>query len=189
MRRLKTWAEPLEDTAESALAKALDAAESARTDTHPPAPRSRRKAPVSTPPARPRSDRTSKLPQKAFRQPLLEIILELGGSAHAREVRSVMEERVKPLLLPGDREVLSTGDERWWNAACWERSTLVKEGLLRPDSPRGTWALSDKGIEHVANSLGRRESGPFVEHLLAIPDVGDDSDFDRDPSALRRVDL
>ena len=189
MRRLKTWAEPLEDTAESALAKALDAAESARTATRPPAPPVHRKSPDSKPPARPRRDGTRKLPQKAFRQPLLEVIHELGGSVHVRQLRPIMEERMRPLLLPGDRQVVSTGDERWWNATCWERSTLVKEGILRSDSPRGTWALSDKGIEQVANSPGAGKSDPFVEHLLAIPDVGEDADFDRDPSGLRDVDL
>ncbi|MDE0420111.1 MAG: hypothetical protein OXK76_04375 [Gammaproteobacteria bacterium] len=29
----------------------------------------------------------------------------------------------------------------------------------------------------------------FVEHLLAMPDVGDDADFERDPSPPRVVDL
>ena len=53
MRGLKTWAEPLEDTAESALAKALDAAEAARTAPPTAAPRIRR-TPVSEPPDRPR---------------------------------------------------------------------------------------------------------------------------------------
>ena len=194
MQRLKTWAKPLKDTAESAPAKALDTAESARTATHSPGPPIHRKPSDSTPRARPRRAGARKLPprklpQRAFRQPLLELIHELGGSASVREVRPILEERVKPLLLPGDREFVSTGDERWWNATCRERSALVKEGYLRPDSPRGTWALSDREIEQVAGSPGTRESGPFVEHLLAIPNVGDDSDFERDPSTLRHVDL
>ena len=188
MRRLKTWAEPLEDTAESALAKALDAAEATRTAPRTPAPRVRR-TPVSNPPDRPRRGGRRKLPQKAFRQPLLEVLYQLGGSAHARQIRGLVRERMDPLLLPGDLELVSTGEERWWNATCWERSELVKEGYLRSDSPRGTWTLSNKGLEHVASSVPSKSSGPFVEHLLAIPDVGDDSDFDRDPSALRHVDL
>ena len=189
MQRLKTWAEPLEDTAESALAKVLDAAEFARSGSRLPARPIHRNSLASTPTARSRADRTRRLPQKAFRQPLLEIIHELGGSAHVRQLRPIMEERVKPLLLRGDREIVSTGDERWWNATCWERSALVREGYLRPDSPRGTWALSDRGIEHVANPHGTRETGHFVEHLLAIPDIGDDTDFDRDHSSFRNVEL
>ena len=188
MRRLKTWAEPLEDTAESALAKALDAAEAARTAPRTAAPRIRR-TPVSEPPDRPRRGGRRKLPQKAFRQPLLEILYELGGSAHTRQLRAVVKERMNPLLLPGDLELVSTGEERWWNATCWERSELVKEGYLRADSPRGTWTLSNKGLEHVESSVPATSSDPFAEHLLAIPDVGEDADFDRDPSGLRHVDI
>ncbi|HDR29905.1 winged helix-turn-helix domain-containing protein [Rhodovulum sp.] len=36
-------------------------------------------------------------------------------------------------------------EERWWNATCWARSGLVKEGRFRSDSPRGVWELSDEG--------------------------------------------
>ena len=31
------------------------------------------------------------------------------------------------------------------------RSRLVKIGLMRSDSPRGTWEISDKGREHLIN--------------------------------------
>lgn len=189
MRHLKAWSQPPEDTAESALAKVLDAAESASTG--PPLPtrpnREKQKLSAPKPPARTRSGAPRKLPQKAFRQPLLEILDELGGSAHVRQVRPAMKERVAPLLLPGDRELVSTGDEQWWNATCWERSALLREGYLRPDSPRGIWALSDKGLEHVAKSLRPRKAALFVEHLLTIPDVGEDTDFERDPSSFRHV--
>ena len=188
MQRLKTWAEPLEDTVESALAKALDAAEATRTAPRTPAPRVRR-TPVSKPPDRSRRGGRRKLPQKAFRQPLLEALYESGGSAHTRQLRAMVRERMNPLLLPADRELVSTGEERWWNATCWERSALVKEGYLRSDSPRGTWTLSNKGLEHVASSMPAKSSDPFVEHLLAIPDVGEDADFERDPSGPRRVDI
>lgn len=189
MRRLKAWAEPLEDTAESALAKVLDVAESARTGPPPPGlPNHVKQNPSALkPPARTRVGAPRKLPQKAFRQPLLEVLDELGGSARVRELRPAMKERVAPLLLPGDRELVSTGDERWWNATRWERTALLREGYLRPDSPRGIWELSDKGLEHVANSLRAQKVAPFVEHLLTIPDVGDDTDFERDPSSFCHV--
>jgi Mrr N-terminal domain len=45
----------------------------------------------------------------------------------------------------GDYESVSTGDPRWWNAVCWERSELVKEGLMRDDSSRGVWEISGAG--------------------------------------------
>lgn len=186
MQRLKTWAEPLVDTVDSALVKALDAAEEARVSPS--------RARPGTEVAKPRIARgpgksRARLPQKKFRQPLLKVIYQMGGSARIQDLRPVMKERMELALLPGDLEHVSTGDERWWNAICWERSALVKEGYIRGDSPRGIWKLSDKGVEHVKSSLPTMLSEPFVEHLIAIPDVGDDADFERDPSGPRRIEM
>lgn len=185
LERLKRWAEPLVDTAESALAKALDAAERGRKHA------GRDPLPPAAKPSRPRRRRTTaknKLPQKEFRQPLLELLYELGGSAQVADLQPLMKEKMASAMLPGDLEPVSSGDERWWNATCWERGNLVKEGYLRDDSPRGTWELSEQGTEMVAGARSKSPE-PFVEHLLAIPDVGDDADFERETSAPRRVEL
>lgn len=185
LERLKKWAEPLVDTAESALAKALDAAElgqkHAGRDSFTPAAKPSR-------PIRRRRAAKNKLPQREFRQPLLELLYELGGSAQVADLQPLMKEKMASALLPGDLEPVSSGDERWWNATCWERSNLVKEGYLRDDSARGTWDLSEQGSEWVAGTRSKPPD-PFVEHLLAIPDVGDDADFEREPSVPRRVEL
>ena len=171
MKRLKAWAEPLEDTAESALAKVLDAAEKTRKLSR----RDRSTTVVKTERVvRRRATSPDKLPQKEFRQPLLEVLYELGGSVRVTDLRPVMKEKMASALLRGDLERVSTGDERWWNATCWERSNLIKEGYLRNDSPRGTWELSEMGMERVARSISKSPE-PFVEHLLAIPEVGDDA--------------
>ena len=185
LERLKRWAEPLVDTAESALAKALDAAEQARA-----LPGGDHLTPVAKPsrPGRRLPTSKKKLPQREFRQPLLQLLYELGGSAQASDLQPLMKEKMASTLLPGDLQPVSTGDERWWNATCWERSNLVKEGYLRDDSPRGTWELSERGRETVAASRSRTQN-PFVEHLLSIPAVGDDADFERDRSGPRRVEL
>ena len=90
--------------------------------------------------------------------------------------------------MPGDLEHVSTGEERWWNATCWERSNLVKEEYLRDHSPRGTWELSASGMEHVEKSISK-SADSFIDHLLAMPEVGDDADFDRDRSGSRRIEL
>lgn len=185
MERLKEWAEPLEDTVESALAKALDAAEEARKLSR----RGRStKAAKATRVTRRRVASLDKLPQREFRQPLLEILYEMGGSVHVTDLRPVMKEKMISVLLSGDLERLSSGDERWWNATCWERFNLAKEGYLRDNSPRGTWELSERGIEHVERSISKSPE-PFIEHLLAMPEVGDDADFDRDRSGARRIEL
>ena len=191
MQRLKTWAEPLEDTAESALSKALDAAEEARKRTRPDLPKpdlQKTAAPATRHPRR--QPISQKLPQKEFRKPLLEVLYELGGSVRVIDLRPAMRNRMMSAFLPGDLEHVSTGEERWWNATCWERSNLIKEGFLRDDSPRGTWELSEQGIGHVEGYMERsKSSDSFIAHLLAMPEVGDDVDFDRERSASRRLEL
>ena len=89
--------------------------------------------------------RTRKLPQKAFRKPLLKILLEMGGRAYASDIKRVIGPKVAPMLSDVDYKSVSSGDPRWWNAICWERADLVREGYFSNDSPRGIWELTDKG--------------------------------------------
>src|SRR5215831_8286954 len=141
--RMKKFAEPLDDTADSIIARALTALDMVGGGDRPtPAPIKRTGAP--------------KLPQKEFRVPLLVILLRFGGKAQAKDVRRLLGPIMAPKLADGDFESVSTGDPRWWNAACWERSELVRDGLMRGDSERGVWEISDQG-RSVPASLHRRE--------------------------------
>lgn len=143
--RLKKWAVPLEDTPNDAIAKILDIAETlprAKTTTL-------HKVLSKEVKAKPQKKMT---PQKDFRQPLLLVIKNLGGKATTSEIRPELLKRMESNLLDGDFSHVSSGEERWWNAACWERKELVDEGLFERNSPRGTWALSDIGCQ-VANKL------------------------------------
>jgi hypothetical protein len=85
-----------------------------------------------------------KLPQKEFRQPLIVALRELGGSAHVTEIRNLMERKIAPVLNDGDYEKVSTGEVRWWNATCWERANMVRDGLIAESSERGVWELTNK---------------------------------------------
>ena len=181
MQRLKAWAEPLVDTADSALAKALDAAEryrEARDETEP--------GPALK--AEPGDVRSRDVSAKAFREPLMEVIYERGGSAQGRDLYPALRERMKRYLTPGDFDRMNAGDDRWRKSVKAVRDHLVQEGKLRDDSPRGVWALSDAGLAQVESRL-ERERGSFVDHLLAFPDVGDDADFDQPRSGQRPLDL
>lgn len=45
-----------------------------------------------------------------------------------------------------DRDVLTDGKTvRWVNTAQWARNVLREEGLLRDDTPRGVWGISEQG--------------------------------------------
>ena len=173
--RLKAWAEPLVDTADSTLDRVLDAAESYRGTRG-------QKEPSPVPRSRPTGHRSPKLPEEAFRGPLLEVIYERGGSARGRDLYLPMKERMKLHLTPGDFERVKSGEERWWKSVNWMRYHLVREGYLRDDSPRGVWALSEMGVALVESRLGKASKN-FVDHLRAMPDAGEDTDFDRSRSS------
>jgi hypothetical protein len=131
--RLARHARPFEDKPEDVVRKALDALEEK----------------VGMRAEKPTGQTTLakaegiKLPQKAFRAPLLEALSELGGSAHVSEIRALMEKKLGSVLSEADREPVSNGDPRWWNATCWERDALVKEGVFAKGSARGVWAMAD----------------------------------------------
>ena len=48
--------------------------------------------------------------------------------------------------------------------------------------------MSERGMGHIEWSMSKSPD-PFIEHLLAMPEVGDDIDFDRDVSGPRRIEL
>ena len=96
-----------------------------------------------------RLDRGLRTPEDAFRRPILETLIELGRSASVGKVLDRVEEKMKAILNTYDRQPLPSEPHtiRWRNNAQWCRNTMVQEGLLKADSPRGIWEISDKGRE------------------------------------------
>ena len=81
-------------------------------------------------------------PLRAFRQPIVDVLNELGGRGEAKVVLQRVEQRMKRRLNQADYKRLQNGQEVWSNKAQWMRQQLKKEGVIRPDSPRGWWELA-----------------------------------------------
>lgn len=149
-KRLQSWAIPLEDSPDDALRRVLDAAEAQRERDPGGAPIQEpviRQAPSPIPQRRRRRGRIQKLPQDAYRGPILVALNELGGSGSMAQVLDGVFEKVKARLTDADHERLPSGtDVRWRNTAAWERFKMVEDGLLSSDSPRGTWELTGAGV-------------------------------------------
>lgn len=80
--------------------------------------------------------------------PILQVLCEMGGVGLVGEVLDRVYDIVKDSLKPADKERLPSGiDLRWRNAAQWARWRMVKEGLLKEDSPYGVWEISEAGRE------------------------------------------
>ncbi len=87
--------------------------------------------------------------EDAFRRPILETLVEMGGAGQVEKVLDRIGEKMKAILNDYDRQSLPSYPNmvRWRNTAQWCRNSMVQEGLLKADSPRGVWEISDKGKE------------------------------------------
>lgn len=95
--------------------------------------------------ARTRAPRGSLLPGKAYELPILQVLQQRGGRAAAREVIEDVGGLVEETLTPLDRDELETGGLRWHKRVQFTRLRLVERGLVKKDSPRGVWEITDEG--------------------------------------------
>ena len=98
-----------------------------------------------------RAVKGSVTPQKAYRIPILNALIELGGNGKVKDVLDHVGKEMRDVLKKVDYEKLPSGvDTRWSNAAMWERMSMVDEGLLKPakESGRGLWEITDKGRKY-----------------------------------------
>ncbi|MCX7666047.1 MAG: winged helix-turn-helix domain-containing protein [Gemmataceae bacterium] len=89
--------------------------------------------------------------EEAYYRPILQALQTLGGSARMQQVLDLVLQSMKGILKDVDFEMLASEPDlpRWKNSAQWARNSMVKEGLLRNDSPRGIWQISEAGISYL----------------------------------------
>lgn len=91
-----------------------------------------------------------KTEKSVLRKLIIEVLEKKGGSAHKNEILKHMGEKLEGNLLPGDLERLATSkDYVWQNNTAWERFAMVTDGILKTDSRRGLWELTDDYKEHL----------------------------------------
>ena len=95
--------------------------------------------------SRKRATPGSILAEEEYIQPFLVTLLEMGGSATAGVVIDAVGEKLQNRLTDVDREPLKSGLVRWKNRVQFTRMRLAYAGLLKKDSPRGIWELSETG--------------------------------------------
>jgi len=108
-------------------------------------------------PARSRRRNLGRLPKGArlaegeYRQPILQTLVEMGGSGSAGEVLDRVFARVKTLLSPADLEgnPSQPTQARWRNTAQWCKLGLVRDGLLKRKSPHGIWETTERGRDFI----------------------------------------
>jgi restriction system protein len=84
----------------------------------------------------------------AYCKPLLEVLVEMGGSGSTKEVLDRLGEKMKNVLVAKDYESHESDAKqiRWRNTAQWARNQMVNEdGRMKKSSPRGVWEISSAG--------------------------------------------
>lgn len=85
-------------------------------------------------------------PQSAYRHPILQVLVEMGGSGSVNDVLTRVEQVMRGKLKRVDYEPhRSDGILRWSKSAQWACNQKAREGLLKSDSQRGVWEISDHG--------------------------------------------
>lgn len=94
-----------------------------------------------------------------FRIPILESLVELNSKAEMKEVLKKVKEKMRDKLNQYDLEGLpsNSSQKRWENTAQWCRNTLVNEGLLSSDSPRGIWEITSEGRRYLKEHKSKEE--------------------------------
>jgi len=90
-------------------------------------------------------------PNREYELPILQALVTVGGKARMAEVLEKVGEIMKDKLNEADFLTLPSDPDavRWRNTAQWTRFTLVKQGDMNPDSPRGVWEITKQGRQRV----------------------------------------
>ncbi|OGO24238.1 MAG: hypothetical protein A2Z28_05485 [Chloroflexi bacterium RBG_16_51_9] len=134
---VKKYAEPLVDNFETALWKAL------------------RKNDLPQPTARARKAKSRAIGEVTnaadFWKPILNVLVARGGQAERQDVHSDIERRMKDRFKQGDLELNRDGTLKWSKQVDYQRLAMAQEGLLRKDSPRGKWEITENGRQWLVN--------------------------------------
>lgn len=81
-------------------------------------------------------------PQTILRELIIETIKGMGGSGIKNEIVKIVGEKLEGKLLPGDLEWRETTNNYvWQNNITWERLRMIKDGVMKSDTPIGVWEL------------------------------------------------
>ncbi|MGA2806127.1 MAG: winged helix-turn-helix domain-containing protein [Acidimicrobiales bacterium] len=102
-------------------------------------------------PAKPRTAKRTRapagalLPEERYELPMLQALVELGGSASSRAVIERVGTLLKDQFTDLDKEKLESGGVRWESRVQFVRLRLIRQGLMTKEAGRGVWAISSAG--------------------------------------------
>ena len=100
----------------------------------------------------PRQSKGRRTAMNEYIRPILESLVEMGGSARSAHVLLSVNQKMETKLNDYDLQAVPSNpsEPRWRNRAQWCRFALIdKYGFLRDDSPRGYWEITDSGRRYL----------------------------------------
>lgn len=96
-------------------------------------------------------------PRSAFRLPILKALIEKGGAASIQEVLLSVKEQIGSDFTLADYETYPStpNQKRWQVNARLARADMIQDGLLKGDSRRGQWEVTEAGRQ-AFEALSRR---------------------------------
>lgn len=90
-------------------------------------------------------------PGSAYWRPILTVLAELGGRGRRRKVIELVGKKMEGILTPADYSTLPSHGIRWRTRVTFQASHMRRvAGLIKNDSPRGVWEISDAGRQWLA---------------------------------------
>lgn len=89
------------------------------------------------------------LAEEEYELPLLSALVDAGGQAPSRDITAAVGQKLGDRLTELDKQRLKSGGIRWENRIQFVRLKMIDRGLMARDTPRGIWAITDSGREHV----------------------------------------
>lgn len=111
------------------------------------------------------SEQAQSTPPERYVLPILQALVEFGGSASATEVTDRVGQLMDPILSESDHDSFPSGRVRWRAYASGARSRMVREGLLADGSARGVWEITERGWKYL-----REHQGRTVGHKALTPE-------------------
>jgi hypothetical protein len=100
----------------------------------------------TTPPSEEKLQKRETTSQHEYTLPLLESLIEMGGSGKVQDVLNKVFDKMKNKLREKDFETLPSGsDIRWKNHARWEKLRLMTKGYLKTDPSKRIWEITNTG--------------------------------------------
>ena len=94
------------------------------------------------------------LPRQRYCLPILEVLEIHGGALPTNDVLTQVYQLMEDELRSIDKSRRSDGQFYWENRTHDMRRELVSKGLMKDDSPRGIWEISNEGREYLHTNRG-----------------------------------